>query len=131
MLAINAKCVVRERESSNKVVAALNGDPVHVGQEGDAGCGENGGHDPHAHELLVQDHPGQQVHKGGVGSKESGHHRAVQMVERGDVEIVGDDRHQTEHEAAGEEQGRGDSRLAELRHGVPEHGHVRVLPAHT
>ena len=46
---------------------------------------------PDTNELLVEDHPGQKVDKGGVGGEDGGDHRAVQVLQGGDVEIIGED----------------------------------------
>ena len=43
----------------------------------------------------MEDHPGQQVDKGGVGGEDGCDHGAVQVLEGGDVEIIGEDWHQT------------------------------------
>ena len=51
---------------------------------------------PDTNELLVEDHPGQKVDKGGVGGEDGGDHRAVKVLQGGDVEIIGEDWHQTE-----------------------------------
>ena len=53
---------------------------------------------PDTNELLVEDHPGQKVDKGGVGGEDGGDHRAVQVLQGGDVKIIGEDWHQTEEE---------------------------------
>ena len=43
---------------------------------------------PDTHELLVEDHPGQEIDEGGVGGEDGRDHRAVQVLEGGDIEIV-------------------------------------------
>ena len=48
---------------------------------------------------MVEDHPGEEVDKGGVGGKECSDHRAVQHLEGGDIEVVGQDGEQTEAQA--------------------------------
>ena len=39
----------------------------------------------------MEDHPGQQVDKGGVGGEDGCDHGAVQVLEGGDVEIISED----------------------------------------
>ena len=51
---------------------------------------------PDPHKLLVKDNPGEKVNKGGIRGKDGSDHGAVQVLQGGDVEIVGEDRHQTE-----------------------------------
>ena len=46
---------------------------------------------PDTDELLVEDHPGQQVNKGGVGGEDGRDHGAVKVLQGGDVEIIGED----------------------------------------
>ena len=70
---------------------------LHVGQQRDAGGGEDQRHDPEADKLLTEHHPGQQVDKRGVSGEQGGDHSAVQHLQRLDVQVVGEDGHQTEH----------------------------------
>ena len=46
---------------------------------------------PDTNELLVEDHPGQQVNEGGVGGEDGRDHGAVKVLQGGDVEIIGED----------------------------------------
>ena len=45
---------------------------------------------PDTHELLVEDHPGQEIDEGGVGGEDGRDDSAVKVLEGGDVEIVGE-----------------------------------------
>ena len=51
---------------------------------------------PDTNKLLVEDHPGQKVDERGVGGEDRSDDSAVEVLEGGDVEIVGEDRHETE-----------------------------------
>ena len=90
----NQGSVFRSRDLSGPITGQYY---LHVGQERDAGCGEDQRHDAKADKLLAEHDPGQQVDEGGVGGEQGGDHGAVQHLERLDVQVVGEDGHQTEH----------------------------------
>ena len=51
----------------------------------------------------MEDHPGQQVDEGGVGGEQGGDDGAIQRLQGLDVEIVGGDWHQAEHNTTGQQ----------------------------
>ena len=76
---------------------------LHVGQQRYPCGAEYESHHPHPHELLSEHHPGQEVHEGGVGGEEGGDDGAVQGLQGLDVEVVGGDGDQAEHNTAGQQ----------------------------
>ena len=76
---------------------------VHVGQERDPRGAQYERHHPHPHELLPEHNPGQEVDEGGVGGEEGRDDGAVQGLQGLDVEVVGGDGDQAEHNTAGQQ----------------------------